>query len=81
MPDYDFSRLSTRSFEHLVQTIALRTIGYGLTIFGDGPEREATRRQIERLGLQDVVSLPGFVATEAVDDAIARATCLLQVAR
>jgi glycosyltransferase involved in cell wall biosynthesis len=51
------------------------------TIFGDGPERVATRREIERLGLQDVVSLPGFVATEVIDDAIARATCLLQPSR
>jgi glycosyltransferase involved in cell wall biosynthesis len=51
------------------------------TIFGDGPDREATRVDIERLGLQDVVTLPGFVATEEVDDGIARAMCLLLPSR
>jgi glycosyltransferase involved in cell wall biosynthesis len=51
------------------------------TIFGDGPEREATRREIERLGLQEVVSLPGFVSAEEIDDGIARALCLLQPSR
>ncbi|MGC1021531.1 hypothetical protein WKH71_11820 [Pantoea agglomerans] len=42
--DYDFSRLSTRSFEQLVQAIALESIGPGVSIFGDGPDgaREAT---------------------------------------
>src|SRR5579875_3166988 len=51
------------------------------TIFGDGPDRETTRREIERLGLQEVVALPGFVSTEEVDDGIARAMCLLQPSR
>lgn len=42
--DYDFSRLSTRSFEQLIQAIALASIGPGVSIFGDGPDgaREAT---------------------------------------
>lgn len=42
--DYDFSRLSTRSFEQLIQALALRELGSGLIIFGDGPDggREAT---------------------------------------
>ncbi|WP_155951627.1 NACHT domain-containing NTPase [Pseudomonas sp. FGI182] len=42
--DYDFSRLSTRSFEQLTQAIALAAIGPGVCIFGDGPDggREAT---------------------------------------
>jgi glycosyltransferase involved in cell wall biosynthesis len=51
------------------------------TIFGDGPDREATRREIERLGLEEVVALPGFVSTEEIDDGIARAMCLLQPSR
>lgn len=51
------------------------------TIFGDGPEREAAGREIERLGLSDVVMLPGFVPTEQVADAIGRATCLLLPSR
>jgi glycosyltransferase involved in cell wall biosynthesis len=51
------------------------------TIFGDGPEREATRREIERLGLREVVALPGFVTSEEIDDALARALCLLLPSR
>ena len=44
MPDYDLSRLSSRSFEHLVQALAARVLGPGIVIFGDGPDggREAT---------------------------------------
>ena len=44
MPDYDLSRLSTRSFEHLVQALAVKVIGPDVTVFGDGPDggREAT---------------------------------------
>lgn len=42
--DYDFSRLSTRSFEQLIQALSFRLLGSGITIFGDGPDggREAT---------------------------------------
>lgn len=42
--DYDFSRLSTRSFEQLIQALSFRVLGSGITIFGDGPDggREAT---------------------------------------
>ncbi|MGZ8159689.1 MAG: NACHT domain-containing protein [Methylobacter sp.] len=42
--DYDFSRLSTRSFEQLVQALAAAAIGPGVVVFGDGPDggREAT---------------------------------------
>ena len=44
MPDYDLSRLSPRSFEHLVQALAARVLGPGIVVFGDGPDggREAT---------------------------------------
>jgi len=42
--DYDLTRLSTRSFEQLVQALATAVLGPGLTVFGDGPDggREAT---------------------------------------
>ncbi|MBT8421381.1 MAG: hypothetical protein KJO08_11065, partial [Gammaproteobacteria bacterium] len=43
--DYDLSRhLSTRSFEQLVQALAVAVIGPGVVVFGDGPDggREAT---------------------------------------
>lgn len=44
MNDYKFDALSTRSFEQLVQSIALAELTPGLTPFGDGPDggREAT---------------------------------------
>lgn len=44
MPDYDFSHLETRSFQHLVQSLALRVIGPSVIVYGDGPDggRDAT---------------------------------------
>ena len=47
MPDYDLSRLSNRSFEQLVQSLAIRVLGPGVVVFGDGPDggREATFEQ------------------------------------
>jgi hypothetical protein len=44
MSEYDLSGLSTRSFEKLVQALALKVIGPNVVIFGDGPDggREAT---------------------------------------
>ena len=44
MPDYDLCRLSTRSFEQLIQSLAVRVIAPGAIVFGDGPDgaREAT---------------------------------------
>ena len=44
MPDYDLSRLTSRSFEHLIQALAARVMGAGIVVFGDGPDggREAT---------------------------------------
>jgi hypothetical protein len=44
MPDYHLSGLSTRSFEQLVQALAIKVIGPAVVVFGDGPDgaREAT---------------------------------------
>ena len=41
--DYDFSKLSTRTFEQMLQALALRQLGPNISIFGDGPDggREA----------------------------------------
>ena len=36
MPDYDFTGLSTRSFEQLIQAIALQVVSPQTIIFGDG---------------------------------------------
>ena len=43
---YDLTRLGSARFEHLVQALALRHLGPGVEIFGDGPDggREATFR-------------------------------------
>jgi glycosyltransferase involved in cell wall biosynthesis len=51
--------------------------GHRARILGDGPEREAVRVEVERLALQDVVDVPGFVDAEDVAEAMATATCLL----
>jgi hypothetical protein len=42
--DYDLSRLSTRTFEQLVQALAIEALGPGTMVFGDGPDggREAS---------------------------------------
>ncbi len=44
MPDYKFEALSSRSFEQVVQSLALAVLTPGTTPFGDGPDggREAT---------------------------------------
>jgi hypothetical protein len=44
MSDYDFSGLSSRSFEQMIQALSLKILGPGVIIFGDGPDggREAT---------------------------------------
>jgi hypothetical protein len=46
MPDYNLSNLSPRSFEQLIQSLALKILLPGVVIFGDGPDgaREATYR-------------------------------------
>lgn len=46
-------------------------------VFGDGPELEDVRAAIAAHGADGVVEAPGFVAAERVEDALARATCLL----
>ncbi len=50
-------------------------------ILGDGPERETVRRRVEDEGLSEVIEVPGFVTSDAVDAAIARAMCLLLPSR
>jgi glycosyltransferase involved in cell wall biosynthesis len=46
-------------------------------IYGDGPERGEVLRLVRELGLQDTVSVSGFVAHEQVEDALARAACMV----
>ncbi|SMD24484.1 hypothetical protein SAMN05660733_07732 [Lentzea albidocapillata] len=42
--DYDLTRLGTREFEHLTQALAIKILGAGVSVFGDGRDggREAS---------------------------------------
>ncbi|MGH2915590.1 MAG: glycosyltransferase family 4 protein [Solirubrobacteraceae bacterium] len=50
-------------------------------ILGDGPERDEVRRRVAAAQLGDAIEVPGFVATETVDDAIGHAMCMLLPSR
>jgi glycosyltransferase involved in cell wall biosynthesis len=50
-------------------------------IFGDGPEREALARAVERRGLEGVVSTPGFAPGEAVEAEMRASACMLLTSR
>jgi glycosyltransferase involved in cell wall biosynthesis len=51
--------------------------GLRAEIFGDGPERSAVLELIRLHGLEDVVDAPGFVESERVESALARALCMV----
>jgi glycosyltransferase involved in cell wall biosynthesis len=53
----------------------------GGEIFGDGPERGAVLRAIAVAGMEDVVEAPGFVPSEQVEAALARALCMVLPSR
>jgi len=46
-------------------------------ILGDGPERPKVVRAVKKAGLQQAVDVPGFVAAERVDDALAHAEMMV----
>ena len=46
-------------------------------ILGDGPDRDAVVRRRDELGLTDAVDVPGRVPAERVEDALARALCMV----
>lgn len=46
-------------------------------IFGDGPQLPLVRQQIAALNASSAVEAPGFVASTEIDDALARACCLV----
>jgi glycosyltransferase involved in cell wall biosynthesis len=50
-------------------------------IYGDGPEREKVVAAIRRLGLDEVVSAPGFVNGELLEHALSTAMCLVLPSR
>ncbi|MCW2983161.1 MAG: glycosyltransferase [Conexibacter sp.] len=47
------------------------------TIFGAGPDLDDVRAAIAALGAEGVVDAPGFVEQDVLDDALARAACLI----
>ena len=51
------------------------------SIIGDGPERDKVIQEVERLGLQDVVDVPGFVTAAMVHASLANALCLVLPSR
>ncbi|MEA5506982.1 NACHT domain-containing protein [Halotia wernerae UHCC 0503] len=55
MADYNLAGLSTRSFEQLIQAIALKVVSPGVVVFGDGPDggREATFNGLTRYPSED----------------------------
>jgi glycosyltransferase involved in cell wall biosynthesis len=50
-------------------------------ILGDGPERGEVIRASAELGLDGAVEVPGFVATERVEEELARALCIVLPSR
>jgi glycosyltransferase involved in cell wall biosynthesis len=46
-------------------------------IFGDGPERGQVTELVRRLGLEDAISLPGFVDASEVEGTLRRAVCMV----
>lgn len=63
-------------------SLARRQIeGLRAVFYGDGPEREALRAEIERLGLGDVVEAPGFADAATLEERMRTALCLLLPSR
>lgn len=50
-------------------------------VLGDGPQRAAVEREIGRLGLDDVVELPGFVPEDELHRRVASAAVLVNPSR
>lgn len=50
-------------------------------LYGDGPERAHVRARVAELGLDAVVTVPGFVSPERIDAALRSALCLLLPSR
>lgn len=50
-------------------------------LFGDGPDAPNIRRSVSALGLEEVISLPGFVDDDQLRDTLRRALCLILLSR
>lgn len=60
---------------------AARVPGLTGVILGDGPERPLVLKTIARLGAQDLVSAPGFVDAEVLDETLRGALALIAPTR
>lgn len=58
-----------------------RVPGLRAVVLGEGPQRAAVRREVDRLGLHDVVDLPGFVSEEELDARLREAAVLVNPSR
>lgn len=58
-----------------------RIPGIRAAIVGDGPERPEVMRRVADLGVGDIVTVPGFVATETVDELMGSALCMVLPSR
>jgi glycosyltransferase involved in cell wall biosynthesis len=50
-------------------------------IFGDGPERSRVEELVRTLGLEDAISVPGFVDASEVEQILQRSVCLVLPSR
>lgn len=58
-----------------------RVPGLRAVVLGEGPQRAAVRREVDRLGLHDAVDLPGFVPEEELDARLREAAVLVNPSR
>jgi glycosyltransferase involved in cell wall biosynthesis len=61
--------------------VRLRIPHIRAAILGDGPDRPKVLKLVADLGLEGTVEVPGFVATETVDELLGRAMCMLLPSR
>lgn len=70
--------LSIKNIPAVLRALVRARVPCRWTLAGDGPERENILRLITELGLQDRVSLPGFVAYESLPALFKKADVYLQ---
>jgi glycosyltransferase involved in cell wall biosynthesis len=58
-----------KGFPDLLEALAVlkgRAVGFRALVIGEGPQRTALEQQVKRLGLDDLVTLPGAVSQETL---------------
>ena len=74
----------TKGFDTLIDAVAMlrqRGIDCSAVIVGDGPERSALSRQIQRLGLEGIITLDQWRTPEEVRQRMWSCTALVQASR